>query len=144
MHTYLYKYIYKGHDRGIVRMEDEIETFIDCRYLCPQEATWRLFKFEMSHRSHVINRMNIHLPNEQEMFFIEGEEEAAVQRGQVQMTRLTAWFELNQRDTNANNMTYCQVGKHYRWFNNRWIPRVVNNYLFAIYFLRKLVIKFLV
>jgi hypothetical protein len=122
---YLYKYVYKGHDRGMVRLEDEIETFIDCRYLCPQEAVWRLFKFEMSHRSHVIYRMNIHLPNQQEMYFIEGQEQIAAERGRNQMTKLLAWFELNRRDTNANAMTYCEVGKHYVWNNSQWTPRRV-------------------
>ncbi len=124
---YLYKYVYKGHDRGTVRLDDEIETFIDCRYLCPQEAAWRLFKYEMSHRSHVIYRMNIHLPNQQEMYFIEGEEQNALERGRNQMTKLLAWFELNRRDSNAKSMTYCEVGKHYVWNNNQWSRRKVNN-----------------
>jgi hypothetical protein len=35
---YLYKYVYKGHDRANVCIQDEIKSFIKCRYLCAQEA----------------------------------------------------------------------------------------------------------
>ncbi|CAN1136751.1 hypothetical protein LINPERHAP2_LOCUS9650 [Linum perenne] len=38
---YLFKYINKPPNR------DEIRTFMDCRYITPGEACWRLFKFEL-------------------------------------------------------------------------------------------------
>jgi ATP-dependent DNA helicase PIF1 len=72
--------------------------------------------------------MNIHLPNEQEMYFNEGEEEEAVQRGGRQNTKLMAWFELNRTDEEARTFTYCQVGQHYVWRNNRWHRKLRNAY----------------
>eukprot|EP00976_Prorocentrum_cordatum_P107318 1194619-Prorocentrum_minimum.AAC.4 len=43
---YLYKYIAKGHDRGLLRMgedRDEIQQFVDGRYVSGAEGAWRLF-----------------------------------------------------------------------------------------------------
>jgi len=58
---YLFKYVYKGHDRvtieisrqndnaseGIVVKADEIKKYFDCRYVSALEAAWRIFKFDM-------------------------------------------------------------------------------------------------
>lgn len=47
--TYLFKYVYKGHDCGNVALEetgtlqhDEIKTFMDSRYVSAPEAAWSL------------------------------------------------------------------------------------------------------
>nr|XP_047142898.1 uncharacterized protein LOC100213206 [Hydra vulgaris] len=49
---YLYKYIYKGHDCANVLINeqvnhDEIDTFLDCRYVSAPEALWRIFEYPM-------------------------------------------------------------------------------------------------
>jgi hypothetical protein len=138
---YLYKYIYKGHDRANVLIQDEIETYIDCRYLSAQEAAWRLFKFEMQHLSHTVYRMQIHLPNEQNVYYEEGQEEQAVNNLDIHRTMLTEWFALNQRDEHAHNMLYSEVGKHYRWENKQWTRRKVNyNYLLILHFLNEILL----
>jgi hypothetical protein len=49
---YLFKYVYKGHDRATVEIKknaqgqeqvDEIRLYLDARYVSASEATWRLF-----------------------------------------------------------------------------------------------------
>ncbi len=61
---YLFKYVYKGHDRVIVEISrqndnatkgnvveaDEILKYFDCRYVSSSKATWRIFKFDMHER----------------------------------------------------------------------------------------------
>jgi hypothetical protein len=50
---YLYKYVYKGHDRiqgefvarGERSNDDEPQRFLDARYVSASEATWRIFLF---------------------------------------------------------------------------------------------------
>ncbi|XP_071718058.1 uncharacterized protein [Rutidosis leptorrhynchoides] len=64
---YLFKYISKGTDRVATCISkplgtnnsqtpeksepvDEIQNFIDARFICPHEACWRIFKFPIHHR----------------------------------------------------------------------------------------------
>jgi hypothetical protein len=61
---YLFKYVYKGHDRATVEISrpsddategnvveiDEIKKYLDCHYVSASEAAWRIFKFDMHER----------------------------------------------------------------------------------------------
>jgi len=61
---YLFKYVYKGHDRATVEIShqsdnategnmvetDEIKKYFDCHYVSVLEVAWRIFKFDMHER----------------------------------------------------------------------------------------------
>ncbi|CAH2016680.1 unnamed protein product [Acanthoscelides obtectus] len=83
---YLFKYIYKGFDRAqiVVRtveeqdgqtttiqepIYNEIQTFMDVRYVSAPEAMWRIYTFEMHDMSHAIIKLTVHLPNMQQVYF---------------------------------------------------------------------------
>ncbi|SCZ88986.1 BZ3500_MvSof-1268-A1-R1_Chr1-1g00874 [Microbotryum saponariae] len=71
---YLYKYVYKGHDRTSFTIDepgarDEINNFLDARYVCAPEAIHRIFRFGMHDRDPAVARLALHLPNEQEVRF---------------------------------------------------------------------------
>jgi hypothetical protein len=123
---YLFKYVYKGHDRAHVEIDDEIKRYIDCRYLSSQEAAWRLFRFEMCCQSHTIYRMHIHLPNRYNVYFVEGQEEQALQNPEnFAKSMLHQWFILNLNDEEARQLLYCEVGTRYVWKDNQWRKRKV-------------------
>ena len=50
---YLYKYVYKGHDRATVQLldsngvVDEISKFLDARYVSAFEACWRIYENDL-------------------------------------------------------------------------------------------------
>ena len=47
---YVYKYIYKGHDRATMRFgmsEDEVKLYLDARYISACKALWRMYQFHM-------------------------------------------------------------------------------------------------
>ncbi|GKD56607.1 helicase-like protein [Tanacetum coccineum] len=52
---YVFKYIYKGHDKQVVNVDkdgeqvvNEIKRFQDARYVSPPEAMWRIYGFPLS------------------------------------------------------------------------------------------------
>jgi Helitron helicase-like domain at N-terminus len=125
---YLYKYVYKGHDRANVCIVDEIENYLDCRYISPPEAMWHLLQFEMQQRSAAVIRLQIHLENQQQVFHQQGNEETALERSGL--TMLQGYFELNRQDAIARGMTYREVGEKYVWnkSSHTWTPRKVYLY----------------
>ena len=47
---YIYEYVYKGHDcttMGFGQTQDEIQQYLEARYVSASEATWRLFQYQM-------------------------------------------------------------------------------------------------
>ena len=74
---YLFKYVYKGHDKAHVQMQqsdglnprDQIKQHLDARYVGPAEACWRIFKYPMHGQSHSVQRLILHLPGQQSIMF---------------------------------------------------------------------------
>ncbi|OMO78514.1 hypothetical protein COLO4_24731 [Corchorus olitorius] len=100
---YLFKYINKGPDRASVVFEtttqnprDEIKQFVDCRYLSPHEACWRLFEFEIHHREPAVQRLPIHLRTEQDIYFHDTDSlDDVINRTSNKVTMFTKWMEVN-------------------------------------------------
>nr|XP_025611281.1 uncharacterized protein LOC112703866 [Arachis hypogaea] len=73
---YLYKYCYKGPD--CVAMEvhrsshyDEVQQFIDARWIAAPEACWRIFRFNLYRMYPSIKRLQVHLPNQHQASFVQ-------------------------------------------------------------------------
>ena len=114
---YLYKYSYKGHDRAEMEItHDEVQEHLDGRYVGPCEAAWRLFEFSMAGKSHSVQRLALHLENQQSVLFNPDPPEEALHN--CKDTTLTAWFKLNEVDADANSILYSDIPKYYTW-NNR-------------------------
>ena len=125
---YLFKYVYKGHDCINLELSekynhDEIQTFLNARYVSAPEGFWRLSEFDMHGKSHVIFRLPVHLPDQQNIYFHSGNEEEAVQS--ATNTQLTAWFKLNLDSPEARQYLYTDIPKHYTFNkkNGLWKPR---------------------
>ena len=136
---YLFKYIYKGHDRQMVRTDqpqaaaaaataDEIEDFHDLRSIGASEACWRLFQFDMSSRSPAVEPLQVHLENHQVVFFEEGQEQPAA-AAEPKDTPLTGWMRYNRdsaaADPDCLALRYPDFPRHCRWDKSRrrWIRR---------------------
>ena len=111
---YLYKYINKGADRVMVETSndqlapDEIQSFVDARYISASEPTWRLNSFQLSHPPSV-RKLPIHLQNEQ-MICIHELQHPAVANSEK--TQLTEFFTLNRVDPNAKHL-YIDILRYY-------------------------------
>ncbi|XP_074266795.1 uncharacterized protein LOC141590082 [Silene latifolia] len=83
---YLYKYVYKGHDRILFNVTndtasmlvDEIEKYQSGRWVSPPEATWRIFGFNLFDTYPPVQPFLVHIPNGQTMRFSENEDLADV------------------------------------------------------------------
>ncbi|GBM43711.1 hypothetical protein AVEN_150965-1 [Araneus ventricosus] len=117
---YLYKYVYKGHDAASVKIQkegaldhDEILSFVEGRYVSAPETMWRLNEFNLSHKSHTVVRLPVHLPQQQPIVYQDGQEAQAIERAALRKTTLTSWFELNKNDPSAHNISYSDIPQYY-------------------------------
>ncbi|GBM58760.1 hypothetical protein AVEN_179315-1 [Araneus ventricosus] len=79
----------------------------------------------MHEKSHPIIRLPAHLPDIQPVYVGQkSEERQALERAAQRNTMLTAWFELNRRDPDANRYFYSDIPKHFVWKNYKWERRV--------------------
>jgi hypothetical protein len=130
---YLYKYIYKGGDRAMVREDqeniDEIAEYQDMRSFGSSEAAWKIYGFKMSHITPSIYRLAVHLPGDQSVSFDAnqpGALEGAVAQGPPE-TSLTAWFSYNRtRDFENDSIlhTYLAFPEYYVYEKKLWRRRV--------------------
>jgi hypothetical protein len=139
---YLYKYVYKGHDRAVVEVSsvnpstnhpavvvpeerNEITEFIDARYISASEAFWRLFSFSLHSEFPAHQRLAIHLPNEQPVYFQETMDPQQVLNRNPSKSTLIAWFEYNQANAHGRSIVYPNFPKQFVWHSSpkEWRPR---------------------
>lgn len=130
---YLFKYCLKGHDRATVEIRgrkfdrtvsadnpvDEIQAFFDGRYICGAEAAFRIFGFDIHHRSISVERLSFHLPGKKNCTFRSNESlKKVVRREENKKSKLEAFSHLNSIDSNARKYTYDEIPKYYVWNSN--------------------------
>ena len=69
---YINKYVYKGADRTTMRISDtndEIEPYLQCRYIGPTEAFGRIFEYKIHEEDPPVSLLALHLPDQQPVYF---------------------------------------------------------------------------
>ena len=122
---YLYKYVTKGPDRAMVSAEvdgqqvaaptDEIQQYEDLRSVGSSEATWHLMAFPIAKKHPAVYALRIHLEEEQQVVFNEGDEENALER--QRNTELTAFFQFNKTTTDKH--MYVDMPKYCTYSYNK-------------------------
>ena len=136
---YLYKYVYKGHDRATITLSrsdhltssetdliDEIKLYLDARYISASEAAWRIFHYRMHGRAPNVQRLAVHLPDHQTITFQDGEDlHQVIENANTRKTTLLAWFQENIEYETAHAYRYIDFPFHYTWnaSQHRWNPR---------------------
>jgi hypothetical protein len=125
---YLFKYVYKGHDRATIEIShqsdnaternvvevDEIKKYLDCHYVSASEVTWRIFKFNMHERFPVVERLQYHLPNQQMVLFDDDDDvQEVAARSAISRTMLTECFKTNQESKAARSLTFDQFPRQW-------------------------------
>ncbi|KAF7820632.1 uncharacterized protein G2W53_026087 [Senna tora] len=111
----------KGHDKVIAALcnpksdvsseenSNEIKTYLDCRYISPCEAVWRIFGFDINFHEPSIERIPFHLLDQQGVVFPDNAPiDSVVLNATVKQTKFLAWFEANKKYPKARFLTYSQ------------------------------------
>ena len=114
---YLYKYITKGQDRVLLGLgedteNDEINRYINARYISASEAFWRLNRFEIHRKHPPVEKLPCHLPDQQTVLFEPGQVEQAIGT-RPPPTKLTAFFNMNKEDINARTIIFSDFPQYF-------------------------------
>jgi hypothetical protein len=106
---YLFKYTHKGPDKANIKLfveketpdekkeKDEIKEHVSCRYVSPCEAIWRIQENRMHRKSHTVQRLSIHLPDQQSVCFADNATREEIEEAMKNDSHLVAWFKLNKQ-----------------------------------------------
>ncbi|GJV84079.1 hypothetical protein Tco_1523977 [Tanacetum coccineum] len=140
---YVFKYLNKGPDCATFVIQDnvqkvahgqpekvvavdEIKNYLNCRYLAPCVAVWRLFSFDIHYSYSSVMELNFHLEDQHEITLRDSQNlPALLNREDIKITMFTEWFELNKHDPAAKELTYAKISKYYVWHDDAkiWKPR---------------------
>jgi hypothetical protein len=130
---YLFKYVTKGPDCSKIYLErvrngedipfdeetssrNEVKEYLDCRYICEQDACCRIFGFDIHKHYPAIEILHVHLPNENNVTYDSHANIECIMSDPIhRRTMLTSWFEANQIFEDSRELTYCDFPSKWRW-----------------------------
>jgi hypothetical protein len=151
---YLFKYVTKGPACGKIYIErirngqdasydietqttNEVKEYLDCRYICEQDACWRIFAFDIHRHFPPVQRLPVHLPNENNITYNADTNLAnIISQDFLRRTMLTEWFVANQTYSQARTLTYCEFPSMWRWdeTSRKWQPRRIGSSIGRLYY----------
>ncbi|XP_021762956.1 uncharacterized protein LOC110727683 [Chenopodium quinoa] len=100
---YLYKYVYKGHDRVAFNIlaedkncNDEIAQFQSGRWVSPCEAAWRIFGFDLFEMHPPVLPLSVHIPD-------------------MNTVCVRPYERLDVATDNGLGYSYVEFPEHYKW-----------------------------
>lgn len=136
---YLFKYISKGADRVVVGLFDnstnkngevvfdEVQHYLNCRYVSACEASWRAFGFPIHYRFPAVQRLSFHLPDQQCIIYSSNEDVCdLLAKPRVCESQFLSWMDTNEKDSDARKLTYSEFPNKYVYDRSErvWRKRV--------------------
>jgi hypothetical protein len=95
---------------------NEMKEYLDCRYICEQDACWHIFGFDIHKHYPAVERLPVHLPNKNNITYdAHANIERIVSDAAHRRTMLTSSFEANQIFEDARELTYCDFSSKWKW-----------------------------
>ena len=86
------------NDNEVPREVNEIADYLDARYVSAPEGIWSIFKFKMHNRKPAVQRLQIHLPNQQTVTFSNDTDMVTfLNNNRLQKTTLMEFFTANKQ-----------------------------------------------
>ncbi|KAI5428313.1 hypothetical protein KIW84_033342 [Lathyrus oleraceus] len=105
---------------------DEIKQYIDCRYVSPSEASWRIFSFPIHGRKPAVERMYFHCEGQNSVYYTDFDRiNTVLEKPSVTESMFTSWFEANCKYPEAQNLTYSKFVSKFVYVKKKreWKPR---------------------
>ncbi|XP_028053004.1 uncharacterized protein LOC114257440 [Camellia sinensis] len=118
---YIHKYIYKGYDctTMVLGLINEMQQYLDARYIGPPDAAWRIFGHPLHAEIPTVVRLALHLPRMHRVLFNPDESlEAIVSRAGQQMSTLTGFFACCASMEDECPFAYQEFPQHFVWLNS--------------------------
>ena len=99
--------------------------YLDAKYISASESIWRIFHYKMHNHTSNVQRLAVHLPNQQPITFQDEDNlQYIINHTTTRMTTLTAWFQENLENTAAHGYKYADFPFHYTWNKTqyKWNP----------------------
>ena len=121
---YIYKYIYKGHDKASFSIDqpdadgniDEIKRYVDARWVTPPEAMWRIFGFPLCANYTPVLQLPLHLPNMHRVAFnAQADLKNVVSSENASKSMLTEYFKANEKHPWARHILYKDFPGSFTW-----------------------------
>ncbi|KAI5387551.1 hypothetical protein KIW84_073598 [Lathyrus oleraceus] len=105
---------------------DEIKQYIDCRYVSPSEASWRIFSFPIHGRKPAVERLYFHCEGQNSVYYTDFDRiNTVLEKPSVTESMFTSWFEANCKYPEAQNLTYSKFVSKFVYVKKKreWKPR---------------------
>ncbi len=130
---YICKYTCKGSDRVVITLangtqkditNDEVQIHQNGRYISASEAYYRLYEFLIAHRYPSVEKLPLHLEDEQLVYF-QTKDARTIASKPAPVTKLTAYFKLYSEGTESRPILYPDIYQYYTWDskNKKWVKR---------------------
>ncbi|RZB57750.1 hypothetical protein D0Y65_046418 [Glycine soja] len=98
-----------GTLENAISQNDEIKEYVDCRYISPCEATYRIFGFPIHARKPVVERLHFHLPGQHSVFYEDDDDiDDILSKPSISDSKFLAWMNSNKCFSEGRNLTYSQ------------------------------------
>ena len=124
---YLYKYIEKGPDQCMVKLQetgkehlkhDEVTRYEMGRYITASEAYWRIYDFPIQSKMPAVKMLSIHLEDEQVVTFNDNDAAKNLLTSGPPASTLTAFFAAMTQHPNMRHVVYPNVFQHFTYNKN--------------------------
>ncbi|KAM0840854.1 hypothetical protein ACQ4PT_059380 [Festuca glaucescens] len=140
---YLFKYVTKGPDFSNVYLQrakancsaadgsdpppvDEVNEYLLARYICEQDAFWRIYGYTLHGKTPAVERLVVHLQNKNWISFSASTNLFRLAASDfLKKTTLTEWFVANRNYEEGRCLTYCDYPTKFTWDgeSRSWHPR---------------------
>jgi hypothetical protein len=94
----------------VAQQQNEVENYVNSRYVCVQQATWRLLHLSLNRASPSVYRLRFHLEGEHDVTFAETVDRADLDREQFARSMMLDFFKFcSEYPVVTQDLTYPQA-----------------------------------